>query len=42
MCQGWRRDVLRAQGFDERMRYGGEDRELGGAALSMQVSTGFK
>lgn len=28
-ASGWRADVLRANGFDERMRYGGEDRELG-------------
>jgi glycosyltransferase involved in cell wall biosynthesis len=26
---GWREDILRARGFDERMRYGGLDRELG-------------
>lgn len=26
---GWRDDLLAARGFDERMRYGGEDRELG-------------
>ncbi len=26
---GWRCDLLAANGFDERMRYGGEDRELG-------------
>ena len=26
---GWRSDLLAARGFDERMRYGGEDRELG-------------
>ncbi len=26
---GWRRDLLEANGFDERMQYGGEDRELG-------------
>lgn len=26
---GWRTDLLAANGFDERMRYGGEDRELG-------------
>lgn len=25
----WRRDILAARGFDERMQYGGEDRELG-------------
>ena len=26
---GWRSDIMRARGFDERMQYGGEDRELG-------------
>lgn len=26
---GWRADLLAANGFDERMQYGGEDRELG-------------
>ena len=26
---GWRTDLLAANGFDERMQYGGEDRELG-------------
>jgi glycosyltransferase involved in cell wall biosynthesis len=26
---GWRSDIEEANGFDERMRYGGEDRELG-------------
>lgn len=26
---GWREDLLAANGFDERMQYGGEDRELG-------------
>jgi len=28
-ASGWREDILRANGFDERMKYGGEDRELG-------------
>jgi glycosyltransferase involved in cell wall biosynthesis len=28
-ASGWRSDILRAKGFDTRMRYGGEDRELG-------------
>jgi glycosyltransferase involved in cell wall biosynthesis len=28
-ASGWAEDVRRANGFDERMRYGGEDRELG-------------
>ncbi|OAV44896.1 glycosyltransferase family 2 protein [Lewinella sp. 4G2] len=26
---GWAKDILAANGFDERMQYGGEDRELG-------------
>lgn len=26
---GWRADIMAANGFDERMQYGGEDRELG-------------
>lgn len=26
---GWRTDILAVNGFDERMRYGGEDREMG-------------
>ena len=28
-ASGWRRDLIAANGFDERMGYGGEDRELG-------------
>ena len=28
-ASGWRRDIVAANGFDERMQYGGEDRELG-------------
>lgn len=28
-ASGWRADILAANGFDERMKYGGEDRELG-------------
>jgi glycosyltransferase involved in cell wall biosynthesis len=26
---GWREDIINANGYDERMQYGGEDRELG-------------
>jgi glycosyltransferase involved in cell wall biosynthesis len=26
---GWKKDVLEVNGFDERMKYGGEDREIG-------------
>ena len=28
-ASGWRSDLVAARGFDERMKYGGEDRELG-------------
>ncbi len=28
-ASGWKEDILSANGFDERMQYGGEDRELG-------------
>ena len=28
-ASGWKSDILLANGFDERMGYGGEDRELG-------------
>lgn len=28
-ASGWRKDIIAVNGFDERMRYGGEDRELG-------------
>lgn len=28
-ASGWKRDILAVNGFDERMSYGGEDRELG-------------
>ena len=28
-CSGWKNDILNINGFDERMQYGGEDREFG-------------
>ncbi|MBX9400629.1 glycosyltransferase family 2 protein [Lysobacter sp. BMK333-48F3] len=28
-ASGWKRDILAVNGFDERMRYGGQDREFG-------------
>ena len=28
-ASGWKSDIMEANGFDERMQYGGEDRELG-------------
>ena len=34
---GWRSDILAAKGFDERMQYGGEDRELGERLINAGV-----
>ena len=28
-ASGWKKDIIAVNGFDERMRYGGEDREMG-------------
>ncbi len=28
-ASGWKEDILKVNGFDERMKYGGQDRELG-------------
>lgn len=35
---GWRKDILLVNGFDERMQYGGEDREMG----ERMMNTGIK
>lgn len=35
---GWRSDILAAKGFDERMQYGGEDRELGERLVNAGLS----
>ena len=34
---GWKNDILRVNGFDERMEYGGEDRELGERMMNSGV-----
>jgi hypothetical protein len=34
---GWKSDILRVNGFDERMEYGGEDRELGERMMNAGV-----
>lgn len=36
---GWRKDLLAVNGFDERMQYGGEDRELGERLMNMGIRT---
>jgi hypothetical protein len=35
---GWRKDILAANGFDERMQYGGEDREMGERMTNAGIS----
>lgn len=34
---GWKKDILAVNGFDERMQYGGEDRELGERLMNLGV-----
>ena len=34
---GWKEDILNANGYDERMQYGGEDRELGERLFNMGI-----
>lgn len=36
---GWRKDILNVNGFDERMQYGGEDRELGERLFNFGVKS---
>lgn len=36
-ASGWKDDLLRVNGFDERMGYGGEDRELGSRLVHMGI-----
>jgi glycosyltransferase involved in cell wall biosynthesis len=36
-ASGWKEDLLRVNGFDERMGYGGEDRELGERLVNVGV-----
>lgn len=34
---GWKEDILKVNGFDERMQYGGQDRELGERLLNLGI-----
>jgi glycosyltransferase involved in cell wall biosynthesis len=36
-ASGWRDDIVRVNGFDERMKYGGEDRELGERLFNLGI-----
>jgi glycosyltransferase involved in cell wall biosynthesis len=36
-ASGWKRDIVAVNGFDERMQYGGEDRELGERLINRGV-----
>ncbi len=36
-ASGWKQDILKVNGFDERMQYGGEDRELGERLFNLGI-----
>ncbi|MGJ8734208.1 MAG: glycosyltransferase family 2 protein [Cellulophaga sp.] len=36
---GWKKDILAVNGFDERMQYGGQDRELGERLVNLGIKT---
>ncbi|MFD1063451.1 glycosyltransferase family 2 protein [Winogradskyella litorisediminis] len=36
-ASGWKADILKVNGFDERMQYGGEDRELGERLMNLGI-----
>jgi glycosyltransferase involved in cell wall biosynthesis len=36
-ASGWKKDILEVNGFDERMQYGGEDRELGERLMNLGI-----
>jgi len=36
-ASGWKRDIIKVNGFDERMQYGGQDRELGERLMNMGI-----
>ena len=38
-ASGWKKDILAVNGFDERMQYGGEDREMGERLINMGVKS---
>ncbi len=36
---GWKQDILKVNGFDERMQYGGQDRELGERLFNLGIKS---
>lgn len=36
-ASGWKEDILKVNGFDERMQYGGQDRELGERLFNINI-----
>lgn len=38
-ASGWKKDFLAVNGFDERMQYGGEDREFGERLINLGIQT---
>jgi len=36
-ASGWKSDIIKVNGFDERMQYGGQDRELGERLMNMGI-----
>jgi len=38
-ASGWKEDILKVNGFDERMQYGGQDRELGERLMNLGIKS---
>ena len=38
-ASGWKKDIIAINGFDERMQYGGQDRELGERLVNIGIKT---
>ncbi len=38
-ASGWKKDILKINGFDERMQYGGQDRELGERLFNLGIKS---
>jgi len=38
-ASGWKKDILAINGFDERMQYGGQDRELGERLMNLGIKS---